>query len=223
MYRQPAFAVSEVDALHDLIDSTGLCTIVSHGPSGLMASHIPMVLDRRHGELGTLRGHVALANPHWNDLQAEENAAVLVICLGPDVYVSPGSYVTKRDNPRVVPTWNYVALHAHGTARVHRDATWLRGLVEDLTDRHEADRAEPWSVDDAPREHVDRLLKAIVGVEIRITALDGSRKLSQNRAPADQRSVAVELASGDGDARAISALMMSSLGNEHERRVTGGE
>jgi len=160
---------------------TRLAMVVTHGAQGLQASHLPLLLRPDEGPNGTLYGHFARANPQWKELQ--EGAEALVIFAGADAYVSPGFYPGKAEHGKVVPTWNYVAVHAYGTAQVITDAEPLLDLVSALTDHHEAGRAQPWKVADAPADYIDGMLKAIVGFALPIQRLEGKRKLSQNRCP----------------------------------------
>lgn len=183
MYTPSAFAIDDVDALHQQILDTRLAMLVTHGEQGLQASHLPLLFSPDEGPNGTLYGHFARANPQWKDVQ--NGAEVLVIFAGADAYVSPGFYPSKAEHGKVVPTWNYVAVHAYGTAEVFIDADRLRNLVSALTDRHEAGRAQPWKVADAPADYIDGMLKAIVGFALPIERLEGKRKLSQNRSTAD--------------------------------------
>src|SRR5262249_34938418 len=147
-------------------------------PTGLAANHVPLLLDAPQGELGTLRGHVARANPIWRELSADAQA--LAIFHGPQGFVSPAWYATKRETGKVVPTWDYAVVHAHGPLRAIEDRDWLRRNVEQLTAQHEAGRAVPWRVADAPADYVEHMLGAIVGLELAIARLVGKWKLSQN-------------------------------------------
>ena len=183
MYTPSSFAIDDLHELHQQILGTRLAVLVTHGEQGLQASHLPLLLSSDQGENGTLYGHFAKANPQWKELQ--NGAEALVIFAGADAYVSPGFYPSKAEHGKVVPTWNYVAVHAYGTAEVFTDADRLRTLVSALTDRHEADRASPWKVADAPADYIDGMLKAIVGFALPIQRLQGKRKLSQNRNAAD--------------------------------------
>jgi len=154
---------------------------------------------------GTLRGHVARANPVWRHAAGQE---VLAIFHGPQTYVTPSWYPSKHETGQVVPTWNYAVVHAHGVLRVHDDREWLRTLVTRLTDRQESAMAQPWRVDDAPAEYLERMLGAIVGIEIPVTRLDGKWKVSQNRNDADRDGVAEGLSLQEGaDAQAMAALV----------------
>jgi len=206
MYTPRAFAIDELSQLHELILATRLAILVSHGENGLQASHVPVLLHREQGPNGTLYGHLAKANPQWKDLR--DGAEAMLIFAGPDAYVSPGFYPSKAEHGKVVPTWNYVAVHAYGTAEVFTDADRLRTLVSALTDRHEAGRASPWKVADAPADYIDGMLKAIVGFALPIQRLEGKRKLSQNRNAADIAGVREGLAaSPDVHDQALAHLM----------------
>jgi transcriptional regulator len=166
-------------------------------------NHLPLHLDSNRGEHGTLIGHVARANPVWRSAPSSS----VVIFHGPQAYVTPSWYPTKREGGKVVPTWNYAVVHAKGLPRFIHDKDELHALVSRLTDRHEAQRAHPWSVNDAPREYTQAMLGAIVGLEIEITQLQGKFKLSQNRLPADQRGVLEGAAQGAEDERLMAQAM----------------
>jgi transcriptional regulator len=187
MYIPPHFREDRVDALHDAIRGTGLATLVSLTGDGLIASHAPMLLDPDPEPYGTLVGHLARANPHAR--LADPGVETLVIFQGPDAYITPSWYATKRETGKVVPTWNYAAVHAYGTLEVFDDPEQLLDVVTRLTDRHEAARSRPWAVSDAPSDFVQGMLKGIVGITLRITRLEGKVKMSQNRPPADQQGV----------------------------------
>jgi transcriptional regulator len=183
MYNPSSFAIKDLDELRQQILGTRLAMVVTHGEQGLQASHLPLLFKPDEGPNGTLYGHFARANPQWKALQ--DDAEALVIFAGADAYVSPGFYPAKAEHGKVVPTWNYVAVHAYGTAEVFSDTDRLLDLVSALTDRHEASRAQPWKVADAPADYIDGMLKAIVGFALPIQRLEGKRKLSQNRSPED--------------------------------------
>jgi transcriptional regulator len=182
MYIPPSNAEHRPEVMLGFIEAHPLGALVTSSGEGLFATHLPLVLDRAAGPHGTLEGHVARANPHHR--QAADGEA-LVIFQGPDAYVSPAWYAAKAEHGRVVPTWNYVAVHAYGTLHFTDDPAHLRRHLEALTARHEAGRPEPWAVDDAPAEYVEGLQRAIVGVRIEITRLEGKWKMSQNRSAAD--------------------------------------
>ena len=177
---------------------------------GLDANHIPFLIDADPAPHGTLRGHVARANPVWQDVQLSTDA--LVIFQGPDSFISPSWYPSKLETAAVVPTWNYVVVHAHGHLRVIQDSVWLRAHVEALTSRHEQDRAAPWAVTDAPADYIQKMVGAIVGIEIQIARLTGKWKLSQNRSERDRAGV-VDGLMGEGteSASAMAALVRDSL------------
>ena len=187
MYTPAAFRQHDLPTLHRQMAASGLATLVSQGANGLQASHLPLLLVPEEGEFGTLYGHFARANPQWRDF--EGGAEALAIFNGPDAYVSPAWYAGKAEHGKVVPTWNYIAVHAHGRAEVFDEPERLLQLVSRLSERHEAGRAQPWAVSDAPRDYIDAMLRAIVGFALPIQRLDGQWKLSQNRSAADQASV----------------------------------
>jgi transcriptional regulator len=206
MYTPRAFALTDLHELQQQILGTRLAALVTHGEHGLQASHLPLLLNTDEGPNGTLYGHFAKANPQWKALQ--DGAEALVIFAGADAYVSPGFYPSKAEDGKVVPTWNYVAVHAYGSAEVFTDADRLRSLVSALTDRHEAGRAQPWKVADAPADYIDGMLKAIVGFALPIQRLEGKRKLSQNRNAVDIAGVRAGLAaSPDAHDQALAHLM----------------
>ncbi len=204
MYVPSHFNEDRVPVLHEAIRTIGFGTLVTHGPDGLEASHVPMLIDPDPAPFGTLRGHVARANPHWR--HATDGTPSLAIFLGPNGYVSPSWYATKRETGKVVPTWNYVAIHAYGRPRFFTDREPLLAIVTRLTTIYEGKRAAPWSVGDAPTGYIDTMLRAIVGFELPIERLEGKWKLSQNRPAADIAGVRDGLASEPGNA-ALAALM----------------
>ncbi|MCU0922056.1 MAG: FMN-binding negative transcriptional regulator, partial [Burkholderiaceae bacterium] len=157
------------------------------GEDGHTADHLPLEFDATAGEQGTLFGHVARANPLW---RVAAGAPVLAVFGGPQAYVSPSWYPSKAATHKVVPTWNYTVVHAHGVLEAVEDAPWLRALVGRLTDQFEAPRPTPWAVDDAPTDYVQQMLRAIVGIRIPLTRLLGKWKVSQNRSEADRLGVA---------------------------------
>ena len=183
MYTPRAFALDDLPELHQLIHHTRLAQLVTVGEQGLQASHLPLLLKPDEGPNGTLYGHLAKANRQWQDLQS--GAQALVIFAGAEAYVSPAFYPAKTEHGKVVPTWNYLAVHAYGQADVFTDAERLLALVSALTDHHESARAQPWKVSDAPDDYIQGMLKAIVGFALPIERLLGKRKLSQNRSAAD--------------------------------------
>jgi transcriptional regulator len=206
MYTPSHFAESRTDVLHELIRRHPLGALIAVTPEGVEASHVPFEIDAGTAPHGLLRCHLARANPLWKSLAAAKET--LVIFQGEDSYISPAWYAAKQQHGKVVPTWNYVVLHAYGKPRVIHDAEWLRALVTQLTNRHEAGRAEPWRVTDAPTEYVDKMLQAIVGVEVEITRLTGSWKLSQNRSTADRQGVVRGLAASSSPEDAAMAQLV---------------
>ena len=187
MYRPAFFREDRLDVMHALIRKHTLATLVTAGSNGLMANHIPFLLDATPSGNGTLRAHLARANDQLVDLR--EGTETLVIFQGPDSYVSPSWYASKAEHHQVVPTWNYATVHCWGTPRVHDDATWLREQIGALTATHEQNRAEPWAVTDAPEPFVASQIKAIVGLEIPISRIEGKWKVSQNRPEKDRAGV----------------------------------
>lgn len=179
MYIPAHFAETRFEVLHDLIRRHPLGILVTHGAAGLDANHIPFELATAPGSLGVLSGHVARANPVWQELA--DGAEVMVVFRAADAYISPNWYPSKHEQHRQVPTWNYTVAHAHGRVRIVDDARFVRGIVGRLTKAHEASQPVPWKMADSPREFIDGLLQAIVGIEIAITRLEGKAKLSQNK------------------------------------------
>jgi transcriptional regulator len=206
MYNPKHFEETRVDVLHRLIREHAFAAIVTTGPDGLNANHIPLEIDPEPAPFGTLRGHVARANPLWKQAGTE----VLVIFQGPSSYITPSWYATKKQTAKVVPTWNYAIVHACGRMKAAEDAAWLRRLLTQLTDHHESrlGRDEPWKLADAPDEFIERQMQAIVGIEIPITQLIGKWKVSQNRPPADREGVIAGLAQhGDATSQAMAELV----------------
>ncbi|HSF30074.1 MAG TPA: FMN-binding negative transcriptional regulator [Candidatus Tectomicrobia bacterium] len=209
MYIPKHFEEPRVEILHELIRAHPLAALVTLTPEGLDANHLPFEIDPEPAPFGTLRAHMARANSFWRDFSREVQA--LAIFQGPQTYISPSWYPTKQETGRVVPTWNYAVVHAHGPLRVIEDRGWLRQFVERLTTRHEASRSQPWKVLDAPADYIDKQLGAIVGVEMPITRLIGKWKASQNRPARDQDGV-IEglLQEGRESATAMAGLIRQS-------------
>lgn len=187
MYDVEAFREERVEVMHALINAHPLATLVTTSAQGLEANHIPLLIDPEPAPFGTLRGHVARSNPVWRTLDAATE--VLAIFQGPQGYITPSWYPTKAQTGKVVPTWNYAVVHAHGTLKIHEGAEWLRTLVTRLTDSQESRRDKPWRVTDAPADYVNAMLKAVVGIEIPLRRLQGKWKMSQNRLPQDRGGV----------------------------------
>jgi transcriptional regulator len=206
MYVPVHFEESRREVLDALICAQPFGSLVTHGPNGLDANHIPFEFDPALGPLGTLRAHVARANPVWQE--ALEAPEALVIFQGPAAYISPTWYPSKHETHRQVPTWNYIVVHAHGRIVVHDDETYVRGVVARLTRKMEAGEAAPWKMGDAPADYITQMLGAIVGLEIEVTKLVGKWKLSQNKAAGDIEGAASTLLGREGDAkRAVGAAM----------------
>lgn len=202
MYQPPLFKEERLDVLHGLIRAHPFGLIISVGADGEpVANAIPLLLDAEGGEKGTLRGHLARANPQWK-LLAETRKA-LIVFQGPYSYVTPSWYESKKEHGKVVPTWNYVIVQVRGAVRIHEDAEWLRDHVGALSDAHEQGRAEPWAVSDAPDSFIAGQLKGIVGFEIEIAAIEGKWKVSQNRPVPDRVGVAAGLSADDGNAAMV--------------------
>ncbi|MGZ5031013.1 MAG: FMN-binding negative transcriptional regulator [Methylobacter sp.] len=183
MYIPAHFEQPDIGTMHELIRAYPLATLVMLSSNGLNANHIPLHLSTDASPFGVLTGHVARANPIWRDFVSE--VEVLAVFQGPDAYISPSWYATKHETGKVVPTWNYAAVHAYGTLRVIDDAAWVWAQLEALTARasHEAAFERPWALADAPTDFTDKLVGAVVGIEISITRLEGKWKVSQNQPP----------------------------------------
>lgn len=206
MYTPNYFKDEDLASLHRQIDNARLATLVTFDEIGLQASHIPVLLDADEGPNGTVSGHLAKANPQWKALAS--GAEAMLIFQGPDAYISPSFYAAKAEHGKVVPTWNYVAIHAYGRPEVFSDPERLLRIVSGLTDKHEAVRSEPWAVSDAPADYIQKMLNGIVGFAIPIERLEGKRKLNQNRNPEDIAGVSQGLAgSQDPNDREIARLM----------------
>jgi transcriptional regulator len=186
MYLPRHFAVSDLPTLHRLMREHPLATVVRQDADGLSANHLPLQLDASVGELGCLRGHVARANPLAT---AAVDGEILLVFQGPQAYISPSYYATKAEHGRVVPTWNYTAVHAHGRLRLIDGADWLLAQLTSLTAEHEGGLAKPWAVSDAPADYIEKMLGAVVGIEISITRLIGKWKVSQNQPAVNQASL----------------------------------
>lgn len=184
MYLPAHFEETRPEVIRALVHDYPLGTLVTLGSEGLNANHVPFEYDPVGSTLGVLRCHVARANSVWKDF--DRNTRALVILGGPQAYISPSWYEAKREHGKVVPTYNYVVVHAYGSMRIIEDAGWLRSLVTRLTTRFESPRPQPWAVSDAPPDYVENQLHAIVGIEIAVERLIGKSKASQNRSEADQ-------------------------------------
>ena len=195
--------------MHELVRAYPLATLVTHSAGGLNANHIPLHLSDSPAPYGTLRGHIARANPLFAEIA--EGIETLVIFHGPDSYITPSWYATKQETGKVVPTWNYAVVHAYGVLRVVDDASWLRAQLDALTEHNEASFPEPWAVSDAPADHIERAMAAIVGVEMVITRLLGKWKLSQNQPVQNRIGVISGLeARGLPESEAMAALVKAA-------------
>ncbi len=213
MYVPDHFRPSDADVAA-LLANLGAAELITATEDGLLATYLPLLYEppgaatsggADEAPLGRLMGHVARNNRQWKTRAMGE---ALVIARGPDAYISPSWYATKREHGRVVPTWNYVTAHLHGRLVIHDDRDWLERNVRALTSRHEAGREPEWSVDDAPADYVEGQLRAIVGVEIVISRIEAKLKLSQNRSKADVEGAIVGLeATGSPSAAATAADM----------------
>lgn len=205
---QPAhhgFEVADPAALLAELAAGVPATLVTLAADGLHASILPMLFDPEDGPNGTLRGHLARPNPQWRDINPD--IEVLAMFNGPEAYISPAWYEEKRRTGKVVPTWNYVTVLAHGSITLHPEPEWLLAHVRRLVERHEAPRPDPWSIDDTPEGYVETQVKAIVGLELRISRLEAKRKLTQNRGVADFEGTIAGLSTGAPGERALAAEM----------------
>ena len=201
VYLPPAFTETRPDVLMEHIERYDFGLLVTHGADGLVASHIPFLIERDDKQLH-LHGHLARPNPQVGDLA--RGGEVLAIFHGPHAYISPNWYATGPS----VPTWNYVDVHAYGTVQLVEDAEWLRRFLARLSDRHEARNPLAWQMQELPEAYVETMLKGIIGLDIAVTRLEGKYKLSQNRPAVDRPRIIVALEHrGDGDARAVARLM----------------
>ena len=189
MYLPPHFEQTDPAVLAAAMAAQPLATLIVVTPEGPTADLIPLEFHAGAGPQGTLRGHVARANPLWRH-GAEAGASALAVFHGPQAYISPNWYPSKREHGKVVPTWNYTMVQARGRLRAVDDAAWVHALVRRLTERHEATQPAPWAVADAPADYVQQMLRAIVGIEIELTSLVGKWKVTQNRSEADREGVA---------------------------------
>ncbi len=215
MYIPKSFREADIGKLHRLIRSRPLATLVVSFPSGISADHLPLCLDAGPHCPGVLCGHIARANP-LADLLAEQGGPIeaLAIFHGASSYISPSWYPAKSEHGKVVPTWNYVTVHARGQLRLMEDGDWLRTQLEKLTEQQEAGSPAPWAVTDAPPTYIERLSRAIVGVELAIEGIEGKWKGSQNQSPETRAAILRGLRERDGEGDAEMAALMESLATE---------
>jgi transcriptional regulator len=216
MYIPRHFEERDVAVLHALLRAHPLGTWVIESDGQLVVNHLPFLIDAARGSLGTLVGHVARANPVWRAVSTIES---VVVFQGPQRYITPSWYPSKEQHGRVVPTWNYAVVHAHGTPRAIEDPAWLRAHVAQLTGVHEGGREIPWQVSDAPSDFIDALLDAIVGIEIPIARLVGKWKASQNRSVADRLGVVQGLVAEDDEASTRMANLVRERIPRNDREV----
>jgi transcriptional regulator len=206
MYQPPAFREERIETLHGLMRAHPLATLVCAGPDGIEAHHLPLLLDGNVSEdskFGALSGHFAKANPLRQALEsAPDGLPVIAIFHGPEHYISPAWYPSKQIDGKVVPTWNYTVVHAHGVLRPMADADRLRAHLDDLSASQEAGRPEPWAPSDAPAKFIANMMKGIIGFDFEIARLDGKWKLGQNRDDADRAGMLRGLAGEEADAGA---------------------
>jgi len=224
MYQVAAFREERIEVMHALIRAHPLAMLVTNTGGALEADHLPLLIDPLPSPQGTLRGHVARANPLWRQVHGAGHEAgretryeteALVVFQGPQVYVTPSWYPEKRATGKVVPTWNYAVVHARGPLLIRDDRDWLRDLVSRLTRQQEADLPQPWGINDAPADYIERMLGAIVGIEIPIRCIEGKWKVSQNRTDADRAGVVDGLTQqADPQAQAMAALVSERMVNK---------
>jgi len=200
MYAPKSFRETRREVLRDLVRAYPFATVVVQVQGGLVANHLPFEWNDN-----VLQAHVA----RGNELAAMDGAQVLVVFQGPQGYISPNWYPSKHETGREVPTWNYTVVHVHGRLRVVDDAAWVRAQLEALTDHHESGQPQPWKISDAPEDHVEKLLRAIVGIEVTIERIEGKFKLSQNHPVPNREGVIAGLHQRDGDGDLELATLMS--------------
>jgi len=205
MYVAPAYWEEHLPSIHALMREIRLAHLVTATAEGIIATPLPLFVDEGEGDKGTLYGHVARANPQW---KTAPTCDAMAMFAGTDAYVTPSWYPTKQENGKVVPTWNYIAVHAYGPVEFFEDADRLLDVVTRLTDLHEGTRAAPWSVTDAPADFIKAQLKGIVGLRIPIARLDAKRKMSQNRNAADRAGVIKGLAESDRPSDRIASALI---------------
>jgi transcriptional regulator len=211
MYVPPAFNDEDFESIRATIHAARLGNLVTATADGPVATPLPLFLDEKEGEHGVLYGHIARANPQWRLPPIGEGLAIF---MGPEAYVTPSWYATKRETGKVVPTWNYVAVHAYGPVEFFQESERLLEVVTRLTNKHEGPRANPWGVADAPADYIAAQLRGIVGVRIPVVRFEGKRKLSQNRTEVDRVGVMAGLAaSEDPQDREVAMLIQSPRGH----------
>lgn len=216
LYNPPAFRETDLPKLHADIAAAGIATLITVGEGGPIVSQLPMLLDASAGAFGTLSGHLARANPQWSKSDLAKPAVAMF--AGPDAYVSPAWYPSKQEHGKVVPTWNYSIVYARGHLEIFHDSGLLREQVSLLSDRFERRAGSGWQVTDAPADYIERQLKGIVGVRLRIETLEGKAKLSQNRSIEDRNGVEQSLA---GSVSPTDRAVANLMGRYRDRSGTG--
>lgn len=210
MYTPAYHAFNDIEKMRAHIAAHSLGAWVCHAHGQLIANHIPFVLDAKHGSHGRLLAHVSRANPVWRQLIG--GAPSVVMFMGPSAYITPSWYPGKRQHGKVVPTWNYVTVHAHGMARAMEDTCWILDVLNRLTDTQESQRTEPWKVADAPSAYIDKMLRAVVGIEITIDRVEGRLKVSQDENEQDRRGTVEGLQhSTDASTQVLASLVLGEL------------
>ncbi len=229
MYLPRHFTVTDLARIAAFVDAAQSADLVTFDGTRPVSTLLPVIWDRPAAgadaadpaSFGRLLGHIAIANDQWKT--AQPGAQALAIVHGPQAYISPAWYESKARHGRVVPTWNYQAVHLTGTIAFHHDPEWLRAFVTRLTQRHEEGRARPWAVTDAPPEYIDGQLRAIVGIELTIMAVEAKHKLSQNRGELDRAGVVAGLAAEPGPGRAAIAAAMAAQFEPADRELARSE
>jgi len=209
MYQPDHFRIDDLPPMHALMRARPFAAFISAGPAGLFATHLPTVL-KSHDPYGIIECHFARANPHWKDLAQSSEA--LMIFQGPEGYITPNWYPSKTEHGKVVPTWNYAAVHAYGRPEVIQDALWLRRHVAELTAQQEEGEARPWALSDAPAGFIEAMLRGIVCCRFVITRLEGKWKMSQNRGTRDREGVGRGLRKrGEGDDLEMAEIVLPDI------------
>lgn len=219
MYIPSHFAEERLEVLQQLIQAHPLGTLVTLEQDGMNANHLPFEIAAPSADasFGTLRAHIARSNPLWKNLDNTKEA--LVVFQGPQAYITPSWYEEKKLSGKVVPTFNYAVVHAHGSLRVVDDAQWLLNLLHRLTDQHEGKRASPWQVSDAPEDYLQKMLTAIIGIEIPLTRLSGKWKVSQNRPQQDRLNIAAGLREDGDQTKAAMATLVAASANAAQSKA----
>ena len=208
MYIPKKFKQDNTQDLLTCIEQYPFATLITGGSDAFDAMHLPLYMVQE-GDTFKLRGHIARANPLWS--KANSECPVLVIFNGPNCYVSPNHYPTKKQNGRAVPTWNYVVVHVKGALRFIHDSEWIKEVMGTLTTQHEAGELTPWSMNDAPQEYIDRLVGAVVGIEIDVESITGKWKLSQNQPEVNQAGVISGLSQDNEAGKKVAELIKDNL------------